>query len=364
MPHEYPNVAKLLLRFRSILQERMGIQNFEVREEPMLASGYRADLSLSMDVDGTKRQLLVEIKRHAYPRDVERIELQLQRLAGTSSEIDQVMVWAESLSEGARKLLESAGIGYFDASGSLSIKLGQRELLIDRPPIKPSWKSVSSLFTPEREKVLHALLLGWNNWRTGIDLVAASGASPNTVSVLMRELERLDMVQSKGSGRSVQRQLIDPEELLQTWAQDWESRKQAKARWFAFSQNPNALGEMLADRMGNDPTQPWAFTGQYAANSVSPLLTAVSGYDLIVPPGTTDEIAHRLDLKRADKGFNVTLHECSEFALQHRSEIDGRKGWFASPIVLYLELAEAGGRSRELAMAIKRNLIAKGEHHG
>jgi len=96
----------------------------------------------------------------------------------------------------------------------------------------------------------------------------------------------------------------------------------------------------------------------------SPLLTAVSGYDLIVPPGSTQEIAQRLELKRADKGFNVTLHECSEFALQHRSQIEGRKGWFASPIVLYLELAEAGGRSRELAMAIKRNLIAKGENHG
>lgn len=235
--------------------------------------------------------------------------------------------------------------------------------MIDRPPIKPNWKSVSSLFTPEREKVLHALLLGWTSWRTGTDLVAASGASPNTVSVLMRELERLDMVQSKGSGRSIQRQLHDPEQLLETWAQDWESRKQAKARWFAFSQIPAALGELLATRMGNDPAQPWAFTGQYAANSWSPLLTAVSGYDLIVPPGSTQEIAQRLDLKRADKGFNVTLHECSEFALQHRSQIEGRKGWFASPIVLYLELAQSGGRNRELAMELKRRQIIKAEHH-
>lgn len=364
MPNDLPNLEKLLLRFRAVLEERMGIQEIDVQRDPLPHSGYRVDLNLSIEVDGSRKQFLIEIKRHVYPRDVERIQVQLQRLSSASAGVDQVMVWAESVSEGARKLLEGAGIGYFDASGSLSIKLGHRELLIDRPPIKPNWKSVSSLFTPEREKVLHALLLGWTSWRTGTDLVAASGASPNTVSVLMRELERLDMVQSKGSGRSIQRQLHDPEQLLETWAQTWEIRKQAKARWFAFSQIPTALGELLATRMGNDPAQPWAFTGQYAANSWSPLLTAVSGYDLIVPPGSTQEIAQRLELKRADKGFNVTLHECSEFALQHRSQIEGRKGWFASPIVLYLELAEAGGRSRELAMAIKRNLIAKGENHG
>lgn len=360
MNKDHPNIEKLLSRFRSVLFDRLQVEDIEVELDPSLGVGRRGDLSLGITVDGVRSNILVEVKRHAYPRDIERVQMQFAKYADAGARFDQVMVWAESLSEGARKSLETAGVGYFDASGSLSIRLGMRQVLIDRPPLKPNWKEVGSLFTPEREKVLHALLLRWDAWRTGTDLADASGASPNTVSVLMRELEKLGMVQSEGNGRSVRRQLLDPGQLLDTWASDWEGRKKSKPRWFAFSQNPSALGELLAKRMSEGQTPVWAFTGQYAANSFARLLTAVSGYDLIVPPGETAAVAEHLGLKRADKGFNVTLHECDDFALQHRLELADRKGWFASPVVQYLELANAGGRSQELARALKRQHIDGG----
>ena len=351
---------KLLDHFRTALSERFPVQSMEVEHEPRLRDGRRGDLGLAITIDGEQNHVLVEFKRHAFPRDIEVARRQLADLAGADPRINQVMVWAESLSEGARKSLESAGIGYFDGSGSLSIRLGARQLLIDRPPLKPSWRDVGSLFTPEREKVLHALLLHWDAWRTGSDLAQASGASPNSVSVLMRELEKRGMVQSEGNGRSVRRQLTDPEVLLDTWARDWESRKVSKPRWFAFTQNPASLGETLAKRMGEGHHNDWAFTGQYAANSIAQLLTAVSGYDLIVPLGATSAIAEHLGLKRADRGFNVTLHECEDFALQHRLHLADRPGWFASPVVQYLELANAGGRSGELAGQVKKQLLAGG----
>jgi hypothetical protein len=179
----------------------------------------------------------------------------------------------------------------------------------------------------------------------------------------MRELEKRGMVQSEGNGRSVRRQLTDPEVLLDTWAKDWESRKVSKPRWFAFTQNPASLGELLAKRMGEGQHHDWAFTGQYAANSFARLLTAVSGYDLIVPVGATSAIAEHLGLKRADRGFNVTLHECEDFALQHRLHLADRSGWFASPVVQYLELANAGGRSGELAGQVKKQLLAGGARY-
>ena len=352
---ERHSTEKLLVHFRTALSERLPVQSIEVEHEPRLRDGTRGDLGLAITIDGEPNHVLVAFKRHAFPRDIEMARMKLAGLAGADPRINQVMVWAESLSEGARKSLESAGIGYFDGSGSLSIQLGARQLLIDRPPLKPSWRDVGSLFTPEREKVLHALLLHRDAWRTGTDLAQASGASPNTVSVLMRELEKRGLVQSEGNGRSVRRQLTDPDVLLDTWAKDWESRKVSKPRWFAFTQNPASLGELLAKRMGHHD---WAFTGQYAANSFARLLTAVSGYDLIVPVGETSAIAELLGLKRADRGFNVTLHECEDFALQHRLHLADRPGWFASPVVLYLELANAGGRSGELAGQVKKQLLA------
>lgn len=354
---------KLLTEFTSVLRDRFQIEDIDAELEQRFGSG-EADLVLTIPVDGESVKVVIEVKRNVFPRDIEWARAQLDRLAKEDKTIDQTMVWAESLSEGARKTLEDLDIGYFDGSGSLCLTLGNKQILIDRPPIKPLWRDVGTIFTPERAKVLHALLLGWKDWRTGVDLVEASGASPNTVSVLLRELEKREMVQSEGNGRSVRRQLVEPEALLGAWASHWSEGKPRKTRWFAFAQNPSSLPSRLASRMGDEPAYDWAFTGQHAANSLTPLLTAVSGYDLIVPVGAAEAVAKHLDLKSAEKGFNVTLHECEDFALQHRMMQGDRQGWFASPVIQYLDLINAGGRSKELAMALKSNYLVNGRRNG
>lgn len=350
---------KLLAHFRKTVTDRLHIEDIEVEHEPALRAGLRGDLGLGITIKGKKRNVLVAVKRHAFPRDIEGVRKQLKNMARSDSRIDHVMVWAESLSDGARRELEASGIGYFDGSGSLSIHLGSRQILIDRPPLKPKWKDVASMFTPERCKVLHQLLLHWSSWHTGTGLSEASGASPNTVSVLMRELEKRGMVQGEGKGRSVRRQLTAPGDLLDAWAQYWAIRAPRKTRWFAFAQNPAALPALLAQRMEEGQLNPtkWAFTGQYAANSLSPLLTSINGYELIVPLGEAEFVAESLELKSVDRGANVTLTECDEFALQHRLNLSGKKGWFASPVVQYLDLVNSGGRSEELAAELKKEVL-------
>ena len=353
---------KLLTDFASVLRDRFQIEGIDAQHEQRFGPG-AADLLLTIPVDGETVKVVVEVKRNAFPRDIEWARVQLEGLARADRTIDQTMLWAESLSEGARKSLEDMGIGYFDGSGSLCLTLRNKQILIDRPPIKPLWRDVGTIFTPERAKVLHALLLGWKDWRTGVDLVEASGASPNTVSVLLRELEKRGMIQSEGNGRSVRRKLVEPEALLDAWASHWSEGKPRKTRWFAFAQNPANLALRLAEELLQDPDE-WAFTGQYAANCVRPLLTAVNGFDIIVPVGMAGAFAESLELKRADKGFNVTLHECEDFALQHRIQLPDRHGFFASPVIQYLELANEGGRSKELANELKNSWIVKGGSHG
>lgn len=359
MNNERRLVERLLAQFTPVLRDRLQIEHIDVAHEPLHRRG-RANLSLSIPLDGESVTVRVEVMRNVFPRDMERVRWQLATLAKNNGAVDQVMVWAESLSEGARKSLASMGIGYFDSSGSLALNLGRWQILIDRAPIKPRWRDVGTIFSPERAKVLHALLLDWRARHSGVDLVEASEASPNTVSVLMRELERRGMVHSEGNGRSVRRKLVAPEELLNAWAQYRSVSKQRKTRWFAFTQNPASLPTRLAERMGEELSYEWAFAGQYAANSLTPLLTTVNGYDLMVPAGLAAEVAQHLELKSADRGFNVTIHESEDFALQHRIELKDCPGWFASPVVLYLDLVNAGGRGPELAEVLKKNALMNG----
>ncbi|KRC03849.1 hypothetical protein ASE11_24825 [Hydrogenophaga sp. Root209] len=356
MPHEKHTVNKLLTQFKSLLLERLHFEHVEVEIDPTNRAGL-SHLALIIPVEGVHFRVLVEVKRHAFPRDIDVARRQLEALSRKDGSPEKLMVWADSLSEGARRALQSMGIGYFDGSGSLSLTIGPRQILIDRPPLKPQWRDVGTLFTPERAKVLHALLLEWRSWRSGVDLVVACGASPNTVSVLMRELEKRGMVKSEGVGRAVRRQLLAPEELLDAWAQYGTASNRRKTRWFSYAQNPASLPAFLAKRMDEKQRYMWAFTGQYAANSLSPHLTAVDGYDLIVPAGASEDIAHHLELKPADRGFNVTLHECEEFAFQHLTHLKGRPGWFASSVIQYLDLARAGGRSQELAAELKKIIL-------
>lgn len=362
MRHDRNTAEKLLTLFRSVLVERLKIEQIDVEYEPAHWAS-RPDLALRIAVGGENIHVLIELKRNAFPRDIEAARPRIDQLENNCKSLDQVMVWAESVSEGARRSLDSMGIGYFDASGSLSLRLGPRQILIDRPPPRPRWHDVGNLFTTERAKVLHALLLEWGAWRSGTDLVEACGASPNTVSVLMRELEKRGMVSSEGSGRSLRRQLLAPEELLKAWVQYWPPSSHRKTRGFAFAQNPASLPALLAKRLDELPSHAWAFTGEYAANCLTPLLTAVSGYDLIVPPGSTGIVGQQLELKAVDRGFNVTMHECEDFALQHRFTVNDRPGWFASPVIQYLDLSNAGGRGPDLAEELKKNFLMKGVPH-
>jgi hypothetical protein len=156
----------------------------------------------------------------------------------------------------------------------------------------------------------------------------------------------------------MRRRLVQPEALLEAWANHWPAQQQETSHWFAFSQDPNALPAKLAEALDQrSMSEAWAFTGQYAANCMAPLLTAVTDYEIVVPRGGTRAVVEALELKAADRGHNVTLHERDEFALQHRLRLAARPGWFASPIIQYLDLLGSGGRGKELAETLLDNKI-------
>jgi hypothetical protein len=99
-------------------------------------------------------------------------------------------------------------------------------------------------------------------------------------------------------------------------------------------------------------------TGAMAANQLSPWLTHIDRIDLIVPPGTGDEIAREMDLKIAEQGSNISLMEragASILFCEPSSADPSLKR--ASPFILYLDLLDGRGRNKELASQLRTNLI-------
>src|SRR5690606_33343139 len=102
---------------------------------------------------------------------------------------------AESLSPGAKELLRSEGVGYYDSGGSLYLPAPGAYIYIDKPPPKTLTKSVRTLFAGRRAQVLHALLVQHARWFGVTELAQQAMVSPATASQVLSELERFDWLE-------------------------------------------------------------------------------------------------------------------------------------------------------------------------
>ncbi|QCP48069.1 hypothetical protein FAZ95_02020 [Trinickia violacea] len=319
----------------------------------------RLDLLLDVRMPDCDLTLAVEILRQGYPRDVRNAVWQLSEYQLFAKDRGRIaaFVVAEALSPGARQVLREHGIGYFDSSGSLYMKIGDRLIDIDRPQKMSRTTRVTSIFRGAREQVVHTLLHEGNAWLTGLEIAERSATSVYTVSQTLRELEQLEWIVSEGNGRKQRRHLAQPGKLLDAWSESWTSREQTKTRYFMFAANPKQILTLVAERLSEASLENWALTGAAAANALSPLLTSVDTIDLIIPRGSTVNYTLALGLLPVDKGANVTLVERDGASTLFRQQPPDLPAWFASPYIQYLDLQDGRGRNKELADALRSTVL-------
>ncbi len=304
--------------------------------------------------------IVVEVTRSGYPRDIREAIWKLQN-AGMGSQTTNARlntaILAEHLTSTSREMLKSHGCAYFDTGGSLFLKLPSAGLLIDidRPPPKLDQRRAHSVFTSAREQVLHALMHQGNKWCSGIDISTASQASPYTVSQTIAELERLDCIESKNAGTSILRRLSQPAKLLDTWASHWQSRKEKVSRWYRWSTSTEKMLTLISQ---SKCARDILLTGAAAANQLTPWLTQVDRIDLVVPPGTSENIAQELELKSVTQGANIQMVERTGASnLFTEPGLTASALNSASPYILYLDLLDGRGRNKELAQKLRTTIM-------
>ena len=354
-----PLVDQFVQAFEAASKARISPEReFEVPYE-RTGGARRLDLLLRVNSPHEDLYLAVEMIREGYPRDVRNAVWQLDeyRLASPHGAKVVPVVLAEHLSTGARESLRERNVAYFDASGSLYLNHGQWLIHIDRAGKPAPPRRASSLFTGAREQVVHALLQSRQAWLSGQELAKSAKTSTYTVSLTMQELERLEWVESQGSGRNLRRRLAQPGKLLDAWSEAWRKRKESRTRWYMYTPNPDNLLLAITDKLHRTELSGWAFTGTAAANTLAPLLTGVDTAEVIVPVGHADRYADTLTLKQADKGSNVTLVERGGASVLFCQEHPEFPSWFASPFVQYLDLLDGRGRNKELATHLREVIL-------
>ena len=319
------------------------------------------DAQVDLHVAGKSFVVLIEARKTVFPRDVHQAIWQLRaashgKPAGQGAEPLPVLV-AESLSPGAKELLKSERVGYYDSGGSMYLPAPGAYIYIDKPPPKTLTKSVRTLFTGRRAQVLQALLIQHRHWFGVTELARQAMVSPATASQVLTELERFDWLEARGQGPAKERHLREPSALLDAWARQLATlRPPALRRYYV----PGAKADMLAARLGqvfDAHDVEYAVSYEAAAQRYAPFLSHIPQVRVRVLVGANAGAAiGDMEARVVNEGANLGIIEAkSPGELLFRERVDGL--WLASPIQIYLDLSQGEGRAKEMAEHFRKERI-------
>jgi hypothetical protein len=325
--------------------------------EPVLAVPNPADFEVHLNVAGKPVDLAVVMKKTAYPRDVREVLWQFNALRQASPADVHPFLLAESLSAGAKALLESERVGYYDSGGSLFLPVPGAYVFIERPPPKALEKSVRSVFAGRRAQVLHWLLIHHGEWFGVTEIAAQAQVAPSTASEVLGELERFDWLATRGQGPGKQRQLREPAALLDAWAGQLATQRAPALRRYYV---PGLKADSLIDRFGQvfeAHQADYAVSYEAAAQRYTPFLSGISQVRVWLAPGSAAHAAlAELGARAVSEGANLAVAE-SKLAgeLLFREQVGGV--WLASPVQVYLDLLRGEGRAKEMAEHLRQERI-------
>lgn len=363
MPHESNAMEQQLVsRFVEALRELPEVEaklGHHVVASRQVDPGH--DAQVDLHVAGKSFVLWIETKKAVFPRDARQViwhfrEASDKQSAGQGEQALPLLV-AESISPGAKELLRTERVGYYDSGGSLYLPAPGAYFYIDKPPPKTLAKSVRALFSGRRAQVLHALLMRHKDWFGVTDLAQQAMVSPATASQVLTELERFDWLVTKGQGPAKERHLSEPAALLDAWAKQLAAIQPPTLRRYHV---PGMKADALAARIGQVFEMhgvEYAVSHEAAAQRHAPFLSSVSQVRARVLVGmNADAAIGELNARPVSEGANFGVIEAkSSGELLFRERMD--ELWLASPIQIYLDLLRGEGRAKEMAEHFRKERI-------
>jgi DNA-binding transcriptional regulator YhcF (GntR family) len=317
---------------------------------------HRLDAIIEAEIAGQRLILLVEAKQNAFPRDVREAVWQLRNhqvhFRPTDREVLPFVV-SNAVSNGARDLLKSEGVGYADRGGSLFIPASGAFVLIDRPPPSNARKVFEGIFQGTKARVLETVFAERDNWLSVKDVADEADVSPATASATLSEMERREWMGVRGSGPAKVRRLSDPTRMIDSWAQYIEHQKPPSAeRFYSPLLGSHELMESI-DHACRERGIPYAITGEAAAQAYAPFMTSISQVRCrMVPSSDQRAVLAAIDAKPVEEGWNLAIVPVRQEAEARAAMRIGGIG-YSSPLRVYLDLLQLPGRAKDLARHLR-----------
>ncbi|OIH95131.1 hypothetical protein BIU90_03070 [Curtobacterium sp. MCBA15_001] len=301
--------------------------------------------------DGSRARIDLRWAGLGFPRDV------AAALGRTTRKADDtvLVVCAQALSDGSRRLLDELGVSWFGLDGAASLHIGTIWVARDARAAPPA-PSVDFRWSAARADVAEVLLeivAGGAAWQDGRPRVAdvetlsrLSGRSLGSVSGTLAGLDTSGWTEPGPEPRS--RAVADPSGLLDSWS-GWQRR--LPSTWASFhvlDRNPTRIEEQLASLFGSG----LILTGSAVSERVRPMLTGmrpVTAYVDMDGPAL-DAAAARAQMLPAPAG-SIRLRPAPSAVANTSRVVDGRRE--ASPIRVYADLLAGSERDQEAADAYR-----------
>jgi hypothetical protein len=217
-----------------------------------------------------------------------------------------------------------------------------------RPNIFAAKRDLRSLYSPRAERVLRILL---NNKKTAwkiAELAEEAQVSLGQVSNVKKLLRDREWIKTGDSGFI----LIEPEQLLQEWEENYSFRKNMIRDFYSIKTVPQIESEL--SEFCNQKGLKYALT---SFSGAARLALAVRYQRVIAYIEESDEdLVSSLTLKKVSSGANLSiLTPYDEGIFYGTREINCAR--IASPIQIYLDVSSFRGRGEEAAQALLEQVI-------
>ena len=311
------------------------------------------DFKLHLNYGAIAAEFLGELFNHdsfsLFKKKIER----LQYISANRNK--KPIVAAYYFSEQRRQYCKENNVFFIDLSGN--VFLACQSLYIDRhgyPNKYPVKRLGRSPFSDKASLIIRELLVS-KQCNLGIrGLALKLGLDPGFVSRILKELESRKYIQRDGSIL----QIIDPQDVIDDWVNDYDFRKNKIYSYFFFSDNPSKILERIRNNDVINQSS-YALSLQAGANEISPYSVLKEVHIYVEDKQLMNNFVEELDLKDMDKGANVHLmipyYKSSVFSGEQRS----RDLKIVSDLQLYLDLYHYPLRGREQAEKILNDRIMK-----
>lgn len=313
-----------------------------------LSGASQPDSLIKLVLPEGEQLLLLEVKNSGQPRLAREAANNIFRYREAYPDAYGVFV-APYISPRADSICREEGIGYVDLAGNCRLSFGQVYINREGQPNPFIQKrDLRSLYSPKAERVLRVLLTNpertWKIQALANEACVSLGHVYNVKKLLAdREWLRTEL-----DGFV----LSEPDQALIEWAQNYNYHRNQARDFYSMK----SIGEIETEvaHICQWEEIPYALTGFSGAARLAPFVryqraTAYVTKDL-------EKISDRLDLKEVSSGANVSLLlPYDEGVLYNARDVDGIQ--VSTPIQVYLDLQNLGGRNQEAAEFLLEQVI-------